>query len=155
MRSERKVALVMLAISVAAGFLANLYTKTDEELIDDYLKGAQSALESGDLERCMLLVHPRYHCEGVCAEELRSMCMRLLVRAPARDVTIVKRSAIIAGPKPTVYLSLIYLPKPKAKLAYGVKSRWRVDLLKVRKFRPVGKEPVSHLRDLRYYVVLR
>ena len=170
MRSERKIALVMLTISVAAGFLANYYTKTDAELIEDYLKGVERALESCDFERCMALVHPRYHFDGVSAGELKRMGLGLMMRAPARDVIIVKRSIRVAGARATVYFSLIYLPKPEARLAYGVKSTWRIDLLKVESFRPVrrpcwlaigirpitmGQEPVRHLRDLKHCVVLR
>jgi len=160
----------MLAVSVGAGFLANFWVKTEEELIDDYLKAVEGALEFGDLERCMILVHPRYNFEGVSAWELRRMCVALLMRAPARDVIVAKRSVRIAGPKATVHLSVAYLPKPEAKLAYGVKSTWIVHLLKVKKYRPVGKpcwlatglrpitvgeEHVGHLRNLRYHLVVR
>ncbi|KPJ62146.1 MAG: hypothetical protein AMS15_04935 [Planctomycetes bacterium DG_23] len=170
MRRERRIVLAMLAVSIAAGILANYYTKTDVELIDHCLKKAERALESGDLQKCMLLIHPRYRYEEVNAGELRDMCVELLAQAPARDVRIIKKSIRVAGNRATVYLSLIYAPKQESRLAYGVRSSWRIHLLKVEKFRSedkpcwlatgihpikIGQEPVRNLRDLKYRVVLR
>jgi hypothetical protein len=160
----------MLAVSIGAGILANYYTKTDAELIDDYLKEVERALEAGDVEKCMLLVHPRYHFEDITTGHLRRMCAQFLKEAPPRDIEIIKGSAKIAGNKATVYLFVLYLPKAESRLVYRIKSTWRLDLLKVKKSRPgakpcwlaieirpikMGEEPVRHLRDLRYCVVLR